>query len=107
MAWHAGEIKPTSLNGRLSRFWQWGEVGWTGGPGARLWAAIAEPYHVLGSEDNARSLSRMHMKEIQTRIEKALDQKDVPIDDTTRAHLEESRDKIAKVLDASLQANSP
>jgi hypothetical protein len=56
---------------------------------------------------DARSLARMHLKEINARIAKALDQKDVPVDDTTRAHLEECRFKIGKVLDATVQANEP
>src|SRR5262249_17362810 len=56
---------------------------------------------------DARSLARMHLKEINTKIGKALDQKDVPVDDTTRAHLEECRFKIGKVLDAQVQANEP
>ncbi len=56
---------------------------------------------------DARSLARMHLKQLQQRIDAKLKDGAIQIDDTTRAHLEESRDKISKVLDASLQANTP
>jgi len=56
---------------------------------------------------DARSLARMHLKQLQQRIDAKLKDTAIQIDDTTRAHLEESRDKIAKVLEASLQANTP
>lgn len=56
---------------------------------------------------DARSLARMHLKEINSRISALLDKKDASIDDTTRAHLEESRFRIAKVLDAAVQSNEP
>jgi hypothetical protein len=56
---------------------------------------------------DARSLARMHLREIADRIVKVLNGKDGKIDDTTRAHLEESRQRIAKVLDANLDVNEP
>jgi hypothetical protein len=56
---------------------------------------------------DARSLARMHLKQIAERIDKSLGQKDLSIDDTTRAHLEESRHRIQKVLDAGLDVNEP
>ncbi len=56
---------------------------------------------------DARSLARMHLKQLQQRIDGKLKDNAIQIDDTTRAHLEESRDKISKVIDASLQANTP
>jgi hypothetical protein len=56
---------------------------------------------------DARSLARFHLKEIGNRIGKALDEKGVTIDDTTRAHLEECRHKIGKVLEAGIEANEP
>jgi hypothetical protein len=56
---------------------------------------------------DARSLARLHLREIADRIGKALDQKDLRIDDTTRAHLEESRHRIAKILEAGLDSNEP
>ena len=52
---------------------------------------------------DARSLARLHLGEIGERIDKALERKDIKLDDTTRAHLKESRQRITKVLDASLQ----
>ncbi len=55
---------------------------------------------------DARALARMHLKEIQGKLGAALESKDVAIDDTTRAHLEECRDRIGKVLEAGLDANS-
>jgi hypothetical protein len=56
---------------------------------------------------DARSLARLHLSEIGERIEKALDRKDVKLDDTTRAHLKESRQRITKVLDANLDVREP
>jgi hypothetical protein len=56
---------------------------------------------------DARSLARMHLKEINTRIAKVLDQKDATVEDTTRAHLEECRYKIGKVLDAGIESSEP
>jgi hypothetical protein len=51
---------------------------------------------------DARSLARLHLEEIGNRIDKVLDPADSRIDDTTRAHLKESRTRITKVLNASL-----
>ena len=56
---------------------------------------------------DARSLARLHLKEINVKIGKALDQKDFPIDDTTKAHLEECKFRITKVLDAGIESNEP
>jgi hypothetical protein len=56
---------------------------------------------------DAKSLARMHLKEIGDRIGKVLDAKGSSLDDTTRAHLEECRFKIGKVLDAEMQSNEP
>jgi hypothetical protein len=56
---------------------------------------------------DAKSLARMHLREIQGRIAGALAAKDAPPDDTTRAHLEECRERIGRVLNASLQLNEP
>jgi hypothetical protein len=52
---------------------------------------------------DARSLARLHLRDINKRIETGLDK--VGIDETTRAHLEECRERIAKVLTASMQVN--
>jgi hypothetical protein len=54
---------------------------------------------------DARSLARMHLKEIDGRVLKLLNNKDISVDDTSRAHLEESRERITKVLTASMQAS--
>lgn len=56
---------------------------------------------------DARSLARLHLREISNRIGKTLDQEGVKIDDTSRAHLEECRHKIGKVLDAGIESNEP
>jgi hypothetical protein len=56
---------------------------------------------------DARALARLHLKEIAERIAKAVEAKDVAIDDTTRAHLEECRQRIGKVLEAPLANNEP
>lgn len=56
---------------------------------------------------DARSLARMHLRDIRKRIEDTLENKQVVVDDTTRAHLEESRERIAKVLNASMQMQEP
>jgi hypothetical protein len=54
---------------------------------------------------DARSLARMHLREINKRIEKALNDVQAGVDETTQAHLEECRERIAKVLNASMQVN--
>lgn len=55
---------------------------------------------------DARSLARLHLREIQKRINTLLgDEKVKGLDDTTRAHLEECQERIAKVLNASMQVN--
>jgi hypothetical protein len=53
---------------------------------------------------DAKSLARMHLREISARIDGALKRKD-GVDDTTRAHLEECHERIAKVLSASMQVS--
>jgi hypothetical protein len=54
---------------------------------------------------DARSLARMHLRDLGKRIQAALADKPVAVDETTVAHLEECRERIAKVLNASMQAN--
>ena len=56
---------------------------------------------------DARALARLHLKLVGEKVTKILDQKDTPVDDTTRAHLEECRYQIAKVLDANTTSNEP
>jgi hypothetical protein len=54
---------------------------------------------------DARALARMHLREISTRIQAALNDKRAAGDESTVAHLEECRERIAKVLSASMQVN--
>jgi hypothetical protein len=56
---------------------------------------------------DARSLARLHLRDIRKRIEETLDGKQVAVDDTARAHLEECRERIVKVLSASMQVQEP
>jgi hypothetical protein len=56
---------------------------------------------------DARGVARMHMRDIQKRIEAALKEKGQTLDDTNRAHLEECQERVAKVLSASMQVNEP
>jgi len=58
---------------------------------------------------DARSLARFHLRSIDRSIKKILKGEDGPIslDDTTRAHLEECQERIAKVLAASVQVSEP
>ena len=51
---------------------------------------------------DARSLSRLHLKEASKRIETALKEEK---DDTAKAHLDELKEQIGKVLGANLTAN--
>src|SRR6185437_3610652 len=50
---------------------------------------------------DARSLARMHLRDISKRIDAILGDKQAVVEDTTRAHLEECRERIGKVLNAS------
>jgi hypothetical protein len=54
---------------------------------------------------DARSLARMHLRDVSTRVDAALNDKRATPDETTVAHLEECRERIAKVLSASMQVN--
>jgi hypothetical protein len=54
---------------------------------------------------DAKSLARMHLKELQTRITATLNDKQASMDETTRAHLEESKERIHQILTASMQVN--
>jgi len=56
---------------------------------------------------DARSLARMHLRDINKRIDKTLNDKQAVVEDTTRAHLEECRERIVKVLNASMQVTEP
>ncbi len=54
---------------------------------------------------DAKSLARMHLREIDRKVETTLKEKGATLDDTCRAHLEECHERIAKVLNASMQLN--
>ncbi len=56
---------------------------------------------------DAKSLARMHLRDIQKKIETTLKDKGPGLDDTSRAHLDECQERIAKVLGASMQVNEP
>ncbi len=56
---------------------------------------------------DARSLARMHLRDIGRRIDAVLADMQVQVDDTCRAHLEECQERIAKVLGASMQVSEP
>jgi len=53
---------------------------------------------------DARALARMHLKEIGGRIATLLDKPWIKVDDLTRAHLEETRHRISKVLEANVDS---
>jgi hypothetical protein len=54
---------------------------------------------------DAPSLARMHLRQIDKRIDATLNDKQATVDETTRAHLEECHERIGKVLNASMQVN--
>src|SRR5262249_49484049 len=51
---------------------------------------------------DARSLARMHLREIQRGIDLIL-KEDAGLEDVTRAHLEEAQERIDRILKASMQ----
>ncbi len=61
--------------------------------------------HANGAPPDARSLARMHLRDVGHRIDKVLTDKQYVVDDTTRAHLEECQERIAKALTASMQVS--
>jgi len=56
---------------------------------------------------DARSLARLHLKEINGRIADTLAKRGGQLDDTTRAHLEECKEKISRVLEARIDSREP
>lgn len=54
---------------------------------------------------DAKSLARMHLREISRRIDAGLADKKVTADDTVVAHLQECKERIAKVLGAAMQVS--
>jgi Met-zincin/Domain of unknown function (DUF5117)/Domain of unknown function (DUF5118) len=53
---------------------------------------------------DARSLARFHLRELNRKLDKLLADKQLELEETTRAHLEECHERIAKVLSSSVQA---
>ncbi len=58
-----------------------------------------------GYPADARALARFHLKEIGEKIARVLEAKDVRLDETCRAHLDDLRQKIVKALDANVNSN--
>lgn len=56
---------------------------------------------------DARALARLHLKELDAKLKAALETKDCKVDDSTRAHFEESRHRIGKAINADVSANEP
>lgn len=54
---------------------------------------------------DARSLARMHLRDLNARIEQVLNAKKTDLEPTWRAHLEESKERIAKALSAAMQVS--
>ena len=54
---------------------------------------------------DARSLARLHLNQLGNQLKTVLENPERKIDDTTRAHLQESRDLIEKVLAAKVESN--
>src|SRR5262245_23482916 len=68
----------------------------------RAYVAELSRLVLRGSVPDARSLARMHLRDVNRRIDLALSDKKSPPEDTLRAHLEETKEQIAKVLAATV-----
>ena len=58
-----------------------------------------------GTPEDARSLARRHLGQINTRIQRLLQNAQGRLDDYSLAHLEESQVRVAKALDAGFQVD--
>ncbi len=56
---------------------------------------------------DARSLARLHLKQINTRLDAAINSKKVTMDSYTTAHLQEIQQQIDKVLNADMTSGRP
>jgi Met-zincin/Domain of unknown function (DUF5117) len=68
----------------------------------RAYVAELSRLVLRGTVPDARSLARMHLRDVNKRIDVALSDKKSPPEDTLRAHLEETKEQIGKVLGASV-----
>ncbi|MEZ6141652.1 MAG: zinc-dependent metalloprotease [Zavarzinella sp.] len=66
----------------------------------RAYQAELKRLALTGSNADARSLARMHLREIDRRMQDRLKEKN--LDETTRAHYEDSHEQIAKILAATI-----
>jgi len=55
-----------------------------------------------GAPEDARSLARMHLAELDAQIQSLLARADVKLDDYSRSHLLDCQDRVRKVLNAQL-----
>jgi len=56
---------------------------------------------------DARSLARMHLHELGEKIIAVLEIEDLKLEDSSKAHLQEVREQISKVLNAEMDAAAP
>lgn len=60
----------------------------------------------FGVPEDARTLARMHLADLDKQANALLEKKDLKLDDYSRAHLLDSQNRIRQVLDAKLQIRS-
>ncbi len=77
----------------------------SGGGGIVFLSMMGGPLGGPAAPPDARSLARSHLRDISRRIQTTLTDRQVAVDETTHAHLEECRERIEKVLNASMQVN--
>jgi hypothetical protein len=71
----------------------------------RAYVAELSRLVMRGSVPDARALARMHLRDASKRIDLALNDKKSLLEDTLRAHLEETKEQIGKVLSATMTQN--
>ncbi len=76
-------------------------LGERGGP--QRAANVLSGGSATGVPADARSLARMHLRELQQRLGKPPTLK---LDDATKAHLEECYARISQIMNASMQLGS-
>src|SRR5262249_21020978 len=60
----------------------------------------------FATPEDARTLARMHLQTLDSRITALLQKSDVKLDDYTKAHLLDSQKRIQQVLNSQLQLRS-